>query len=126
MTSLPPIRSDLSLSEGYHSPQVEAEVRLNTNESPFAPPEQWSRDLLEALAEVGFHRYPDRPGTAWGCHQGATGNRALPCRHRSELSAARQDHREGHSFLGPFRRWEIRVRLSADARQAQARPSARR
>src|SRR6185437_8753784 len=42
---------------------VEAAVRLNTNESPFAPPEQWSRDLLEALAEVGFHRYPDRPAT---------------------------------------------------------------
>jgi histidinol-phosphate aminotransferase len=63
MTSLPSIRPDLSLSEGYHSPQVEAEVRLNTNESPFPPPEQWSRDLLNALAEVAFHRYPDRPAT---------------------------------------------------------------
>ncbi len=63
MTQLPPIRPDLSLGEGYHSPQVEAEVRLNTNESPFPPPEQWSRDLLQALAEVSFHRYPDRPAT---------------------------------------------------------------
>ena len=63
MTSLPPIRPDLSLSEGYHSPQVEAEVRLNTNESPFPPPEKWSEDLLRALAEVSFHRYPDRPAT---------------------------------------------------------------
>jgi histidinol-phosphate aminotransferase len=63
MTSLPSIRPDLSLTEGYHSPQVEAEVRLNTNESPFPPPEKWSRDLLEALAEVAFHRYPDRPAT---------------------------------------------------------------
>ncbi len=63
MSQLPPIRPDLSLGEGYHSPQVEAEVRLNTNESPFPPPEQWSRDLLRALAEVSFHRYPDRPAT---------------------------------------------------------------
>ena len=52
MSALPPIRPDLSLTEGYHSPQVEAEVRLNTNESPFPPPEGWSRDLLAALAEV--------------------------------------------------------------------------
>jgi histidinol-phosphate aminotransferase len=63
MTQLPPIRPDLSLGEGYHSPQVEAEVRLNTNESPFPPPEKWSRDLLQALGEVSFHRYPDRPAT---------------------------------------------------------------
>ena len=63
MSALPPIRPDLSLTEGYHSPQVEAEVRLNTNESPFPPPEAWSRDLLAALAEVSFHRYPDRPAT---------------------------------------------------------------
>jgi histidinol-phosphate aminotransferase len=63
MSSLPPIRPDLSLTEGYHSPQVEAEVRLNTNESPFPPPEKWSQDLLRALADVAFHRYPDRPAT---------------------------------------------------------------
>jgi histidinol-phosphate aminotransferase len=63
VSALPPIRPDLALTEGYHSPQVEAEVRLNTNESPFPPPEGWSRDLLAALAEVSFHRYPDRPAT---------------------------------------------------------------
>ncbi len=63
MTSIPPIRPDLSLTEGYHSPQVEAEVRLNTNESPFPPPEKWGRELLNALGEVAFHRYPDRPAT---------------------------------------------------------------
>jgi histidinol-phosphate aminotransferase len=63
MSTVPPVRPDLQLSEGYHSPQVEAEVRLNTNESPFAPPDAWRRELVEALAEVSFHRYPDRPAT---------------------------------------------------------------
>jgi histidinol-phosphate aminotransferase len=38
-------------------------VRLNTNESPFPPPEKWNQDLLNALSEVAFHRYPDRPAT---------------------------------------------------------------
>jgi histidinol-phosphate aminotransferase len=63
MSALPPIRPDLKLGEGYHSPQVDAEVRLNTNESPFPPPEAWSHELLVALAEVSFNRYPDRPAT---------------------------------------------------------------
>jgi histidinol-phosphate aminotransferase len=63
VSALPPIRPDLQLTEGYHSPQVEAEVRLNTNESPFPPPEEWSKELLDALGEVAFNRYPDRPAT---------------------------------------------------------------
>jgi histidinol-phosphate aminotransferase len=63
MSSIPPIRPDLSLTEGYHSPQVAADVRLNTNESPFPPPAKWSEDLLAALADVSFERYPDRPAT---------------------------------------------------------------
>jgi histidinol-phosphate aminotransferase len=61
MSAIPKIRPDLAMVEGYHSPQVEAEVRLNTNESPFPPPEKWTRDLLDAIAKVEFHRYPDRP-----------------------------------------------------------------
>ena len=63
MSAVPPVRPDLALAEGYHSPQVEAEVRLNTNESPFAPPDAWREELLAALEEVSFHRYPDRPAT---------------------------------------------------------------
>jgi histidinol-phosphate aminotransferase len=63
MSAVPPIRPDLELVEGYHSPQVDAEVRLNTNESPFEPPDEWREELLTALAEVSFHRYPDRPAT---------------------------------------------------------------
>jgi histidinol-phosphate aminotransferase len=64
VSAVPPVRPDLALAEGYHSPQVDAEVRLNTNESPFAPPDAWREELLAALEEVSFHRYPDRPATA--------------------------------------------------------------
>jgi len=63
MSAVPPVRPDLDLAEGYHSPQVEAEVRLNTNESPFPPPDAWREELLAALEEVSFNRYPDRPAT---------------------------------------------------------------
>ena len=63
MSAIPPVRPDLRLAAGYHSPQVEAEVRLNTNESPLPPPDAWREELLAALEEVSFHRYPDRPAT---------------------------------------------------------------
>ena len=63
MSAIPPVRPELRLAAGYHSPQVEAEVRLNTNESPLPPPDAWREELLAALEEVSFHRYPDRPAT---------------------------------------------------------------
>ncbi len=46
--------------EGYHSPQVAVHVRLNTNESPFAPPALWQEQLADEVASIDFHRYPDR------------------------------------------------------------------
>ncbi len=57
---LPEPREDLGLREGYHSAQVDVEVRLNTNESPFPPPPQWLADLEAAASRIDFHRYPDR------------------------------------------------------------------
>jgi len=63
VSAVPPVRPDLELAEGYHSPQVDAEVRLNTNESPLPPPEAWRAELLAELADASFHRYPDRPAT---------------------------------------------------------------
>jgi histidinol-phosphate aminotransferase len=53
-------RDDLRALEGYHSPQVDVAVRLNTNESPYAPPPAFVARYIAALAEVGWHRYPDR------------------------------------------------------------------
>jgi histidinol-phosphate aminotransferase len=59
-----PVRDDLADLEGYHSPQVAVDVRLNTNESPYPPPAAWREAFLEELAAVPFHRYPDREATA--------------------------------------------------------------
>ena len=58
--SLPQPRPDLGLREGYHSPQVDVAVRLNTNESPLPPPPEWTGRLLEEIARIEFNRYPDR------------------------------------------------------------------
>lgn len=54
------IRSDLSRMQGYHSKQVDVEVRLNTNESPEPPPAAFAEALAALVRDVEFHRYPDR------------------------------------------------------------------
>jgi len=54
------LRDDLDDLEGYHSPQVDVAVRLNTNESPYPPPDAWRNALLDELRELPFERYPDR------------------------------------------------------------------
>tara|TARA_Y100001970_G_scaffold293041_2_gene437364 strand:- start:10738 stop:11814 length:1077 start_codon:yes stop_codon:yes gene_type:complete len=56
----PLVRDDLRSMDGYHSPQVEVDVRLNTNEAPLAPPEDFQAAFLEEAAKVDWHRYPDR------------------------------------------------------------------
>jgi len=53
-------RDDLRALDGYHSPQVDVAVRLNTNESPYAPPPEFVKRYTAALADVAWHRYPDR------------------------------------------------------------------
>ncbi|HEX3392988.1 MAG TPA: histidinol-phosphate transaminase [Acidimicrobiales bacterium] len=58
------VRDDLTGIEGYHSPQVSVDVRLNTNESPYPPPDGWRQAFLDELATVAFHRYPDRQAVA--------------------------------------------------------------
>jgi histidinol-phosphate aminotransferase len=60
----PTPRADLALMEGYHSPQIEVAVRLNTNESPVPPPEGWRRSLAAIASDIEWHRYPDRGATA--------------------------------------------------------------
>ena len=59
-----PVRDDLRALEGYHSPQVDVRIRLNTNESPFPPPAAWGDAFAAELSRVDWHRYPDRQATA--------------------------------------------------------------
>jgi histidinol-phosphate aminotransferase len=61
--ALPEPRADLGLREGYHSPQAEVAIRLNTNESPLPPPAAWIAALHDELATVAWNRYPDRQVT---------------------------------------------------------------
>ncbi len=60
MSAVPALRPDLEALEGYHSPQVAAEVRLNTNESPYPPPAAFAEALDRELRQLPLHRYPDR------------------------------------------------------------------
>jgi len=60
----PEPRDDLKALSGYHSAQVEVGVRLNTNESPYAPPAEFVDRWLAALRDVEWNRYPDRGATA--------------------------------------------------------------
>ena len=58
-----PVRDDLRALDGYHSPQVDVAVRLNTNESAVPPPTSWRYAFAAELSRVEWHRYPDR--AAW-------------------------------------------------------------
>ncbi|MFV0316906.1 MAG: histidinol-phosphate transaminase [Microthrixaceae bacterium] len=60
----PRMRGDLELMPGYHSPQLDVEVRLNTNEAPEPPPARFTSALAERLAAVDWNRYPDRSAVA--------------------------------------------------------------
>lgn len=53
-------RDDLGALEGYHSPQLDVSVRLNTNESPYPPPAEFVDRWLAELRAVPLNRYPDR------------------------------------------------------------------
>lgn len=64
MNRRPRVRDDLALVEGYHSPQVSVDVRLNTNESPVPPPAAFSEQFTAAVAAIDWHRYPDRSASA--------------------------------------------------------------
>ena len=57
MTRPRPPRDDLRALEGYHSPQVDVAVRLNTNESPYPPPAAF----VDALARRAARRVDWQP-----------------------------------------------------------------
>lgn len=57
-------REGLRELAGYHSPQLDVAVRLNTNESPYPPPPAFVDAWLAALRRVPLNRYPDRSAQA--------------------------------------------------------------
>jgi len=57
-------RREVALQPGYHSPQVEVDVRLNTNEAPEPPPAAFIEALADELRSISLNRYPDRQASA--------------------------------------------------------------
>jgi histidinol-phosphate aminotransferase len=88
----PQLRDDLALMEGYHSPQVEVEVRLNTNESPVGPPAEFRAELARQVAEIAWHRYPDRSAhrlrSAIAAHEGVDADRVFAANGSNEVLQA--------------------------------------
>jgi len=58
--SRPEPREAIALMAGYHSPQIDVAVRLNTNESPEPPPDGFSEAVADRVASIAWNRYPDR------------------------------------------------------------------
>src|SRR5687768_3562895 len=53
-------RSDLADLAPYRAPQIDAAVRLNTNESPYPPPDSFKEEMARRIARSELHRYPDQ------------------------------------------------------------------
>ena len=54
------LRPSIMELKGYHSPQLVVDVRLNTNESPYPPPEGFEEAVAEAVGDSSWNRYPER------------------------------------------------------------------
>jgi histidinol-phosphate aminotransferase len=54
------VRDDLLGVDPYISPQRPARFRMNTNESPYAPPDALVDEVADELKAVALNRYPDR------------------------------------------------------------------
>ncbi len=61
-----PLRPDLRGQTPYGAPQLDVDVRLNTNENPFSPSAAVVASITEHVAQVagGLNRYPDRDAVA--------------------------------------------------------------
>jgi len=87
--SLPAPRPDLAALEGYHSPQLSVDVRLNTNESPYPPPPAFVDAWLTRLRDAPLHRYPDRAAgelrAGIGAHLGQPAERVFAANGSNEV-----------------------------------------
>ncbi|HUY05819.1 MAG TPA: histidinol-phosphate transaminase [Acidimicrobiales bacterium] len=53
-------RDEIASMEGYYSPQIDVEVRLNSNEAPEPPPSAFISRLRGEINEISLNRYPER------------------------------------------------------------------
>lgn len=58
------VRDDLRDVPPYRAPQADAAVRLNTNESPWPPPDGYLEELSARVGTLDLNRYPDRDARA--------------------------------------------------------------
>lgn len=61
-----PLRDELRGEEAYGAPQLDVDVRLNTNENPYPPSDELIADLVAQVEKVAsdLNRYPDRDAVA--------------------------------------------------------------
>jgi histidinol-phosphate aminotransferase len=97
------VRDDLVEVDPYVSPQLPARYRMNTNESPYPPPDALIREVADELQSIALNRYPNRD--ADGLYDAISGRLGWP---RSGLWVANGSNEVFmHLFLafgGPGRR----------------------
>jgi histidinol-phosphate aminotransferase len=71
-----PVRDDLRDVVPYGAPQLDVPVRLNTNETPMAPPPAFFEHLAKRVAGLDLHGYPDR--RAWALRTALGARFGLP------------------------------------------------
>ena len=61
-----PLRDELRGEEAYGAPQLDVDVRLNSNENPYPPSDDLIADLVAQVEKVAsdLNRYPDRDAVA--------------------------------------------------------------
>lgn len=61
-----PLRDELRGEEAYGAPQLDVDVRLNTNENPYPPSDDLIADLVAQVEKIAsdLNRYPDRDAVA--------------------------------------------------------------
>ena len=126
-----PVRDDLRALEGYHSPQVDVRVRLNTNESPLPPPAAW-RDAFAAELSRAADTYPSVAARqdAVRCESGRLAELARAVERLGQalgVADAARDHaaREvGERGFSDLDRARLACRDSSETRQLEDRVSA--
>ena len=100
---------------GYHSAQVDVEVRLNTNESPSAARPAWLEALEAGMAEIEFNRYPDRRALA--LREALADSHGVPA---DQVFCANGSNEVLQSLLPGLRRpWSDRCRVRAHLHAAR-------